>query len=134
MANKKCLRVCETCPWLIKNHNKQHDAGWYKTTNLRRLWAGLRTGNAPGMICHSSDPNSAEYGGKPGIKAGQEKECAGALTLIIANVNAVSKGVTQPHQPPLSKRVIADYVWRYMTSQLPAVEDRHQEIGLPWTK
>lgn len=30
-------RICDTCPWRVKNHGKPHAAGWYKISNLRRL-------------------------------------------------------------------------------------------------
>jgi hypothetical protein len=134
MNNSKLIRVCETCPWLTKNHGRKHPAKWYTTTNLRRLWTGLRTGNAPGMTCHSSDPRSNEYGGKGDIKPGKVHECGGALNLIIANINAISAGTEQPHQPPLSKRTLAHYVERCLFRTLPAVEDRSTEVSLPWNQ
>lgn len=132
MLEPKPLRVCATCPWLTGNHRKKHPAGWYNVGNLRRLWNGLRTGKAPGMICHSSDPNSPEYGGKGDIKPGQEHECAGALTLIFANVNAFGENQPQPFQPPMKKPAIADFVYRKVIGDLPAVEDRRADISLPW--
>lgn len=127
------LRTCETCPWLVKNHRKKHPAKWYTVANLRRLWNGLRTGKAPGMVCHSTDHESKYYGGKGEIKEGRKSECAGALLLILQNMNAISAGKPQPFQPPLAKCVIADFTWRYLTDTLPAVEDRSSDVGLPWT-
>lgn len=136
------LRICETCPWLTKNHGKKHTSawyrehptikGWYSKANLRRLWAGLRTGAAPGILCHSTDPDSKDYGGKGTIKPGKERACAGALNLIYANVNAFAKNQPQPFQPQMTKHAIADYVWRRITGQLPVVEDRQADVSLPW--
>ncbi len=73
---------CATCPWLTENHGKRHPAGWYRASNLRRLWNGLRSGRAPGMICHSTDPRNTDYGGSQPVSPGHERECIGATTLI----------------------------------------------------
>ncbi len=131
---KQTLRVCASCPFLKSNHRKPHPAKWYQVANLRRLWNGLRTGNAPGMICHSSDPKSAEYGGSGNIQPGKEHECAGALILQLVNMNALAASRPQPHQPPLTRARIADIAWLYMTGTLPAVENRADELGLPWER
>ena len=133
-GDQKCLRICETCPWLTRNHGRRHAAHWYTKANLRALWTGLRTGRAPGMICHASDPESRDYGGKGEIKPGHERECAGALTLMIVNINALSAGQPQPFLPPLMRCVIARMVERFLFGQIPSVEDRRDEVSLPWTK
>lgn len=77
-------RACQYCPWRIANQGKRHPNGWYTKTNLRRLWAGLRTGEAPGMTCHPTDPNNLvpdSWPVKP--KAGVTTvECSGALLLV----------------------------------------------------
>lgn len=129
----KSLRVCETCPWLIKNHGKRKPVGWYSKRNLRRLWTGLRTGDAPGMICHSTDPDADGYGGHANIKPGRTSECGGAITLILMNMNAIAEGKPQPIQSPLRRNVIARFVERFLIGQAPEVEDRSSEIGVPWT-
>jgi hypothetical protein len=54
-----------------------------------------------------------------------------AVALVVMNINAISEGREQPIRPPLTKPTIADYVWRYMTGQLPSVEDRQNEVGVP---
>jgi hypothetical protein len=125
-------RVCATCPFLIANHGKPHPAKWYSRGNIRRLWNGLRTGDAPGMICHSSDHNNAEYGGKGNVKPGVEQDCAGALLLLYQNANAVAAGRPQPFQPPLTKATLANLALKLLLGALPEVEDRSAEIGLPW--
>lgn len=133
-----CARVCATCPWLIQNHGLTKPVGWYSTSALRKLWTGLRTAEAPGMICHSTDPNSHHYGGKAGIKPGNEQECAGALTLVISNVNAFAEDRRQPFQPGLTRQAIAYYVERYLfgsvglSRKLPGVVGRLDDIALPW--
>lgn len=143
MSDQKTLRVCATCPWLTVNHGKKHPAAWYKQhdiegwntkANLRRLWTGLRTGEAPGMVCHSSDSESLSYGGKEGIKPGHKHECTGSLLLMFGNVNAFGEGQPQPFQPPLTKPVIADLIWRKLVGQLPVIEDRLADVSLPWNK
>jgi hypothetical protein len=128
------LRCCETCPWLVKNHRRKHSAGWYTVANLRRLWTGLRTGDAPGMVCHATDPDSKFYGGKGHIKPGKKAECAGSLLLLLSNMNAISAGKPQPFRPALRKNVVADLLWRHLVGMLPAVEDRSADVGLPWSK
>lgn len=78
---------CKTCPFLIENQDRKHASGWYKKSNLKRLWNGLRRGDAFGMICHSTDPNAIDYGGEKSIAAGHERECVGANTLIQVELN-----------------------------------------------
>jgi hypothetical protein len=128
----KTLRVCESCPFLKRNHRQRHDAGWYTVANLRRLWNGLRTSNAPGMVCHSTDPESKFYGGKGDVKPGKKSECAGVLLLILQNMNAIADGRPQPFQPPLTKATIANFAWRHVCGAIPGVEDRSEDVGLPW--
>jgi hypothetical protein len=89
---KPTPRVCATCPWRTANHGKPHPAKWYSIANLRRLWNGLRTAKAPGMICHSTDPKNVEYGGDAPVKPGHEMECGGALYLLIQNIERVRRG------------------------------------------
>lgn len=126
------LRVCETCPFLRQNHRQRHDAGWYTVGNLRRLWNGMRTGKAPGMVCHSTDPESKHYGGKGTITPGKTSECAGALILILTNMNAIAAGRPQPHTPGLTKGTVANWAWRHLMRAIPSVEDRSTDVGLPW--
>lgn len=76
-------RPCAACPWLLANHGRRHPDGWYRATNLRRLWAGLRTGEAPGMSCHPTDPDNPVPEGWRGVPVGTvTRECAGAQTLV----------------------------------------------------
>lgn len=74
---------CEGCPWRASNRDKPHAHGWYTVKNLRRLWRGFRTGLAPGMTCHESDPNVER---PPGDKAPPDgavtMSCAGAALLV----------------------------------------------------
>lgn len=135
---KKCLRVCATCPWLKENHNKEHPAGWYKIENLKRLWNGLRKGDAPGIVCHSTDPKNIEYGGDKEITPGHESPCAGAMILMINHVNEASKTDMKEyksrHSLPLTKGGIAVMIEKALSGQLPPVEDKSSEVGLPWDK
>ncbi len=124
-------RVCKTCPWRVENHGKTHPAGWYKLANLKRLWAGLRSGRAPGIICHSTDPKNVEYGGDAPIKPGHEAECGGALFLLITNMNAVAAEKPQPHQPPLSRTCMRQLVERHLFGGGLSVEPFEGELGVP---
>lgn len=136
MSNANPPRICDTCPWRVVNHGKRHAAGWYRLSNLKRLWAGLRSGRAPGMICHSTDPKNVEYGGVAPIKPGHESECGGALYLLIRNMNAVAEQRPQPIQPALARRAIAQLISRHLfNGGLTVVPpDNEADIDVPWRK
>ena len=73
---------CAHCPWRKANQGKPHPHGWYSKKNLRRLWAGLRSGNAPGMTCHPTDPDNVVPDGATAAPEDIDtRECAGALIL-----------------------------------------------------
>lgn len=75
--------ACAHCPWRISNQGKQHPHNFYAKSNLRRLWNGLRTGEAPGMSCHPTDPHMAEYEGYEATADREEThECAGSVILL----------------------------------------------------
>lgn len=131
MSDKKIPRVCATCPWRTANQGKPHPAGWFRKSNLLRLWAGLRSGRAPGMICHSTDPKNVEYGGDANVKPGHESECGGALYLLIENMNAAGKGEPEPHQPPLTKRCKAQLLERHLFGGGLSVEPPDGELSVP---
>jgi hypothetical protein len=85
--------VCSTCPWRIVNQRdparcKPHPAKWYKPANLRRLWNGIRTGKAPGMVCHSTDAESGST--KPAPKTATPRECGGVILLVRREVNILN--------------------------------------------
>lgn len=83
---------CANCPWRKSNQGKPHPHGWYTVQNLRRLWKGLRTGEAPGMTCHPTDPNNEVPEGCRAAPEGAEaKECAGALLLVQKELNIFQK-------------------------------------------
>jgi hypothetical protein len=96
MASRNCERTaspCATCPWLRENHGKVNpaDPSWYTLANAKRLWNGIRQGEA--MICHATDPESADYGGK-GAKPGHERMCVGMLVLVARTFKML--GTTKP--------------------------------------
>lgn len=86
-AREAALSPCAGCPWRTANHGKRHPDGWYTKANLRRLWTGLRTGEAPGMSCHPTDPNNpvSEAAQAAGYKEAPDhaevRECAGSVIL-----------------------------------------------------
>ncbi len=77
-------KACKECPWRKSNQGKRTKGGFYTKANLRRLWAGLRTGEAPGMTCHGADPRGKAIDAEPVEDLGGESkvECAGALLLV----------------------------------------------------
>lgn len=88
---KGCPQPCATCPWLKDNHGVRTAAKWYTKPNLKRLWNGLRTGAAPGMICHATDPASVFYGATKAVAPGHERECIGANTLLQREVRILER-------------------------------------------
>ena len=89
--------VCATCPWRVCNQGKRHPAKWYTIKNLRRLWNGIRTGEAPGMVCHSTDPESKEYGStKPVPETAKTQECGGVLIMVFRHFKEL--GVLNPKE------------------------------------
>lgn len=83
---------CAHCPWRKSNRGKRHPDGWYSKQNLRRLWAGLRSGDAPGMTCHPTDlRNPLPKGSKPVPDGTVARECAGALLLVTRELREVER-------------------------------------------
>lgn len=91
MAKLPCApKACAACPWRKSNQGKQHAHGWYSQANLDRLWRGLRTGEAPGMTCHPTDPdNLVPEGHRAPPDDSQKHECAGSLILVIRELRAI---------------------------------------------
>lgn len=140
---EETLKVCESCPWLTKNHGKPHPAGWYKPANLKRLWNDLRTGRAPGMVCHSSDPKSIDYGSTSKVKdTCKPRECAGALLMVAKHLNEVSAAseagdkklatYKAKHRFPLTRDGIRNWIGEYVFGRFRNIEDRSTDVSLPW--
>lgn len=79
---------CAACPWLTSNHGKKHPGNYYSDANRRRLWKGLRTGDAPGMTCHPTDPEN-----QPVKEEQRTRECTGAVVLMQRELNAFEEAV-----------------------------------------
>lgn len=80
-------RACAQCPWRLANQGQRHPHGFYTAANLRRLWTGLRTGEAPGMTCHPTDSRMADFAGYEETAARElAHECTGAVTLVAREV------------------------------------------------
>jgi hypothetical protein len=75
---------CQACPWLTKNHGKRHPEKYYSDANRRRLWGGMRTGDAPGMTCHPTDPEN-----QPIRDDVRTRECTGAWILLMREQQAL---------------------------------------------
>lgn len=139
LEERKSLAVCATCPWRKQLQGTKHPAGWYKLTNIKRLWNGIRTGNAPGMVCHSSDPGSIEYGSTKVIPENVEKrECAGALQLIYHELHVVQdytdlKEYRKRRVAPFTKAAIAHWFSRTIFGKPPAIVTC-DDVGLPWNQ
>lgn len=80
--------ACKACPWLTKNHRKPHPEGYYTDANRRRLWSGLRTGEAPGMTCHPTDPQN-----QPVKESVATHECTGALVLMARELRCIEESL-----------------------------------------
>jgi len=136
-AEKPCLKICAGCPWLKANHGQPHPAKWYSLANLRRLWNGLRTGKAPGIICHATDPNSTDYGSTVKIKDSSEpKPCGGALLTVMRHVNEANRLGIQEYiakwgRYGLNLRGLRFWVEQHCFGMIPAVENRAEEVAAP---
>lgn len=74
---------CAQCPWRLSNQGTEHPHGFYDADNIKRLWDGLRTGEAPGMSCHPTDSRMAEFSGYEGTAEREVMhECAGSLVML----------------------------------------------------
>jgi hypothetical protein len=80
-------QACAHCPWRLANQGTPHPHGFYTKRNLARLWAGLRSGEAPGMTCHPTDPRMAEFEGyEENAERDVTLECRGAIVLVVREV------------------------------------------------
>lgn len=85
-------RACAQCPWRVSNQGKRHPGHWYTLANLKRLWNGLRSAEAPGMTCHPTDPNNPVPDGCPSVPDGADtRECTGSLILITRELLLLEK-------------------------------------------
>ena len=83
--------ACDDCPWRRSNAGRKTKGGWYTKKNIRRLWAGLRSGDAPGMTCHPTDADHDTEDGSQAVPDGtQAKECYGSLLLVGREMNSFS--------------------------------------------
>lgn len=123
-------RACAQCPWRVTNQGTPHPHGFYTPANLRRLWTGLRTGKAPGMSCHPTDPRMADFEGyEHQADLEHPSECAGAVALVYREILIFQeickererlglkdglKAYRRARPKGLSNGALADYVWRIM--------------------
>jgi len=92
----KGSQCCETCPFLKGNFGKEtpnqdtKDLEWYSKENAERLWHdGLKHGEA--MVCHSSDHESIDYGGKNKVAEGKRRLCSGSLLVQFRHLKLYEK-------------------------------------------
>ena len=80
---------CKTCGCLKENLDNPSPEGsgieWYSQENIDRLWAEARN-SGDFLICHSTDPNAPDYGGKQNIKKGKETACLGITLWIYMHI------------------------------------------------
>ena len=78
---------CTGCPWRTANHGTPHPGGFYRRTNLRRLWARIRQGGGI-QSCHPTDPGHPDHMkfagakeglGSPGMRGQRDPDCAGVV-------------------------------------------------------
>lgn len=94
------IRACSDCPWRKSNQGRRHPDGWFSQKNLQRLWAGLRSGAAPGMTCHPTHPKVEAPDGSVNFLEHGEKtqECYGALLLVQRELRLIEK-LDPKHKP-----------------------------------
>lgn len=138
IRNKETVGVCSTCPFRRPNQGKPHPSNWYTIANLRRLWNGLRRGIAPGMVCHSTDPEAPTYGSTYPISPfAKPRECGGALFVVYSHFNEVGQtenwsDYTGRHKFPLTKPGLRFWAHRALFCGVPeVVGTKAEEIGLP---
>jgi len=86
--------ACEQCPWRRSNQGKPSPGGFFRKSNLRRLWNQIR-GASPDSAggrqsCHLTDPSHPDHiaaGAKPGAKP---RECPGSLIVVIRELRKLS--------------------------------------------
>lgn len=133
------VSVCATCPFRGSNHGKRHPAKWYTKANLTRIWNGIRLNKAPGMVCHSSDPNSKNYGSIKDVpETAVKHECGGLLQLIYREFTLLNTVKTYKEYQALSTKpfirgAIAFWANRQMSNNLPNVISC-DDVRLPWDK
>lgn len=146
VADRKA--ACDACPWRVSNQGRRTSGGWYTKKNLRRLWAGLRGGDAPGMTCHPTDPdNPPADDGSQAPEGTETKECFGALLLVAREIHVLNDcaGAPDPvkeyrrRRPKgFTKRGILAWVQRVMfggalgeAGRLPTAVDDDPDIQHP---
>lgn len=162
---------CGTCPFLTRNFGRPSPEGfvratsgesakghvfyeWYSKKNLIRLWRdGLRKGNA--MICHSTDPNASQYGGKNAVP-GIEKICTGSLAALFQHLKFIEQLIKKGLSPrevqkqyrekagayPLTKEGQASWAWNFaigktdfpIGTDIPRSVDPSllSDVSVPW--
>ena len=131
--SEKCENPCATCPFLTKNHGRENPNGftekkkndkslidWYDSRNLTRLWRdGIRKGEA--MLCHSSDPEAAKYGGT-NAKKGHEKLCTGSVILVYKHLKFLERTIKKLENPKLVQQLYRAKAGKYpMTKEGQAI-------------
>lgn len=148
-------RACAQCPWRLSNQGTRHPHGFYTKANLKRLWNGLRSGKAPGMSCHPTDPRMAEFSGYEET-ADRERtyECAGSVILLLRETfrfQAICHEMDQQGRKDslreyrrrmpqgLTKEGMGEIVWRLLAGGSPLARELRAsaaalddlEIGYP---
>lgn len=75
------MNPCAQCPWRRSNHGKRHFGGFYRKSNLRRLWNGIRNGGK--QSCHLTDPAHPDHVRAGAPANGKVQECPGSVILVV---------------------------------------------------
>lgn len=157
----KGVKCCGGCPFKKSNFGKETpnpeltDYDWYSEENMKRLWDGLRDGED--MVCHSSDPDSVEYGSECKIKDSHTPHlCYGALLVIFRHAKAFEKMLNEhPDSPdtayknyvrqcgsekPMTMRGLTEFIMKVnfgrtsLLGGLPMPKNIKDDdaVGLPW--
>lgn len=141
--------ACAECPWRLANQGKRHKFGFYRLSNVKRLWNQLRRGGGE-QSCHKTDPSHPDHiatGTKPNAKA---QECPGSVIVVLREVQKMADGNTvspeslkryqATRKKGLTKTGILFWVVQRIQlagapfvggAKLPEVDVDDKEIGLP---
>lgn len=138
-------RACAHCPWRLENQGKPHPDGFYRASNLRRLWAGLKDGEA--MSCHPTDDRMNEYASMNVPETAQVRECTGANVLVERELyrfqEACKEAEARGEQaggfrayralrgPRMTRSGLAEYAWRLIAGGKMAAELSRPNLNDP---
>ena len=104
--SQQILKLCPGCPWRRSNHGTSSPVGFYRKSNLKRLWNQIRKGQGP-QSCHMTDPNHPDHV-KSGTPLGAKPhECPGSIALVYRELNLLQEIVG--NDGDINENAVRDY-------------------------